>query len=81
LPAKTEVEKTEKRAIELLAPLTPQSRGRVIAAVQASMPSSFDPESDPMVARRLVEIDSGTVECIPHDEVMEELRALTSDAT
>lgn len=77
----TELDRNEKRAIELLATLTPQSRGRVIDAVQASMPSSFDPASDLMVARRLAEVDSGTVECIPHDEVLKKLRTLALRAT
>lgn len=76
----TEVEKAEQRAIELLTNLTPQSRGRVIDAVQASVPTSFDPASDPIVARRLAEIDSGEVECIPHSEVMKEIRSMIPDA-
>ena len=72
----TEVEKTEQQAIELLTNLTPQSRERVIDAVQASVPTSFDPESDPIIARRIAEIDSGAVECIPHSEVMKEIRSM-----
>ncbi len=75
----TETEQTEQKAIELLSTLSPISRGRVLDAVQSSMPTAFDPSSDPEVARRIDGIDSGRVECIPHQQVMAEVDAMLDD--
>jgi putative addiction module component (TIGR02574 family) len=65
--------------------LTSQERAELAAALIASL-DGVDPDDDPEeiqrawdeeILRRMAEIDAGTVELIPAEEVFAELRALS----
>jgi len=72
----TLTEQREQEAIALLKILPPESRDRVIGAI----PTAFDVTADPEIARRIEAIDSGEVECIPHEEVVRRIRARIENA-
>ena len=70
----TTLESVEAAALELTAEERAELIERLIDTVIPAPP--LHPAWEAEIARRLAELDAGTVECIPAEKVLAEMRAL-----